>query len=153
MFNSIQQRYIDPYLLESFKDFRVVIDFSLFGHDMRKWKCWWGISLFFAMFRFNLFLTLRDWLIIFLTRFKSEFFNNLTTAKSDDWFDLIYVLACRATCICIVLPPEILLWLRWKHTLLLKIESRCEFCKSIFKICHGLSKLSVYCLLLFNECM
>jgi len=53
MFNSIQQRYIDPYLFESFKDFRVVIDFPLFGHGMRKWNCWRGISLFFAMFRFN----------------------------------------------------------------------------------------------------
>jgi len=56
MFNSIQQRYIDPYLFESFKDFRVVIDFSLFGHGMRKWKCWREISLFFAMFIFNPFL-------------------------------------------------------------------------------------------------
>jgi hypothetical protein len=37
--------------------------------------------------------------------------------------------------------------------LLLKNESRCEFCKSIFKIYHGLSKLSVDCLFLFNECM
>jgi len=45
--------YIDPYLFESFKDFRVVNDFPLFGHDMWKWKCWRGISLFFAMFRFN----------------------------------------------------------------------------------------------------
>jgi len=52
MFNSIQQRYIDPYLFESFKDFRVVIDFPLFGHDMWKWKCWR------EMFRFNPFLTL-----------------------------------------------------------------------------------------------
>jgi len=53
MFNSIQQRYTDPYLLESFRDFRVVFDFPLFGHGMRKWKYWRGISLFFAMFRFN----------------------------------------------------------------------------------------------------
>jgi len=60
LFNSIQQRYIDLYLLESFKDFRVVIDFPLFGHDMRKWKCWRGISFFFAMFIFNPFITLRD---------------------------------------------------------------------------------------------
>jgi len=73
MFNSIQQRYIDPYLFESFKDFRVVIDFPLFGHGMRKWKCWRRISLIFTMFRFNLFLTLRDWLVIFLTRFKNRF--------------------------------------------------------------------------------
>jgi hypothetical protein len=36
-----------------------------------------------------------------------------------------------------------LLCLRWKLTFLLKTESRCEFCKSIFKICHALSKLSV----------
>ena len=84
MLNSIQQRYIDPYLLESFKDFRVVIDFPLFGHGMRKWKCWRGISLFIAIFRFNPFLTLKDLLIIFLVRFKSGFFNNLTTVKSDD---------------------------------------------------------------------
>jgi len=34
---------------------------------------------------------------------------------------------------------------------LLKTESRCEFYKSIFKICYALSKLSVDCLLLFNE--
>jgi hypothetical protein len=26
---------------------------------MRKWKCWRGISLFFAMFIFNPFITLR----------------------------------------------------------------------------------------------
>jgi len=105
------------------------------------------------MFRFNPFLTLRDWLIIFLTRFKNEFFNNLITSKSDDWFDLIHVLASRTTCICIVLPLQILLWLRWKLTFLLKTESRCELCKSIFYICHVLSKLSIDCLLLFNECM
>jgi hypothetical protein len=120
---------------------------------MRKWKCLRGISLLFAMFRFNPFLTLRDWLIIFLIRFKSGFFNNITTAKSDDRFDLIYVLAFGSTCICIVLPFWILLWLRWKLTFLLKSESRCEFCKSIFKICHTLSKLSVDCLLLFKECI
>jgi len=54
---------------------------------------------------------------------------------------------------CIILPLGILLWLRWKLTFLLKTESLCEFCKSIFKIYHGLSKLSVDCLLLFNECM
>jgi len=36
---------------------------------------------------------------------------------------------------------------------LLKTESRCEFYKSIFKICYALSKLSVDCLLLFNECI
>jgi hypothetical protein len=35
----------------------------------------------------------------------------------------------------------------------LKTESRCEFCKSIFKICYALSKLSVDCLLLFNDCI
>jgi hypothetical protein len=51
------------------------------------------------------------------------------------------------------LPFGILLLLRWKLTFLLKTKSRCEFCKSIFKICHALSKLSVDCLLLFNECM
>jgi len=152
-FNSIQQRYIDPYLFESFKDFRVVIDSLLFGHGMRKWKCWWRINLFIAMFRLNPFLTLIDWLIIFLTRFKSGFFNNLTTVKSDDWFNLIHVLAFGITCICIVLPLWILLWLRWKLAFLLKTKSRCEFCKSIFKICHTLSKLSVDCLLLFYEYM
>jgi len=81
------------------------------------------------------------------------FFNNLTTTKSDDWFDLIQVLASKTTCICILLPLEILLWLRWKLTFLLQTESRCQFCKSIFKICHALSKLSIDCLLLFNECM
>ena len=81
------------------------------------------------------------------------FFNNLTTTKSDDWFDLIQVLASKTTCICILLPLEILLWLRWKLTFLLQTESRCQFCKSIFKICHALSKLSVDCLLLFHECM
>jgi hypothetical protein len=91
--------------------------------------------------------------IIFLTRIKSGFFNNLTTTKSSDWFDLIHALASRTTCIYIVLPPGILLWLRWKLTFLLKTKSRCELCKSIFKICHGLSILSVDCLLLFNECM
>jgi hypothetical protein len=48
------------FLFESFKDFRIMIDFSLFGHGMRKWKYWWEISLFFAMFRFNPFLTLKD---------------------------------------------------------------------------------------------
>jgi hypothetical protein len=53
----------------------------------------------------------------------------------------------------IVLPFGILLWLRWKLTFLLKTERWCEFYKSIFKICHGLSKLSVNCLLLFTECM
>jgi hypothetical protein len=47
-------------MFESFKDFRIVIDFPLFGYDMREWKCWWGIGLFFAMFRFNPFLTLKD---------------------------------------------------------------------------------------------
>jgi hypothetical protein len=36
LFHNIQQRYIDPHLLESFKDFRIVIDFSLFGYGMRK---------------------------------------------------------------------------------------------------------------------
>jgi hypothetical protein len=30
------------------------------SHGMRKWKYWWGINLLFTMFRFNLFLTLRD---------------------------------------------------------------------------------------------
>jgi len=80
-------------------------------------------------------------------------FHNLTTAKSDEWFDLIHVLTSGITCNCIVLPLGILLWLRWKLTFLLKTESRCEFCKSIFKICHALSQLSVDCLLLFNECM
>jgi len=108
---------------------------------------------FFTMFRFNPFLTLRDWLIIFLTRFKNGFVNNLTTAKSDDWFDLIHVLASKTTCICIVLPFWILLWLRWKLTFLLKTKSKYQFCKSIFKIYHALSKLSVDCFLLFNECM
>jgi len=78
------------------------------------------------MLRFNPFLILKDWLIIFVTRFKNWFFNNLT---------------------------QILLWLRWKLTFLLKTESRCEFYKSIFKICYALSKLSVDCLLLFNECI
>ena len=47
----------------------------------------------------------------------------------------------------------ILLWLRWKLTFLLETESRCELCKSIFQICHGLSILNVDCLLLLNECM
>jgi len=144
---------LDSFLFKSFKDFIIMIDFPLFGHGMRKWKYWWGINLFFAMFRFNPFLTLKDWLIIFLTRFKNWFFNNLTTMESNDWLDLIYVLASRAACTWIVLPFGILLWLRWELTFLLKTESRCEFCKSIFKICHALSKLSVDCLLLFNECM
>jgi hypothetical protein len=66
---------------------------------------------------------------------------------------LIHVLAFETTCISIVLPFWILLWLRWKLTFLLKTESRCELCKSIFKIYHALSKLSVDCLLFFNECM
>jgi len=144
---------LDFFLLESFKDFRIMIEFPLFGHGMRKWKSWWRISLFFAMFRFNPFLTLRDWLTIFLTRFKNGFFNNLTTVESNEWLDLIYVLASGAACIWIILPFGILLWLRWELTFLMKTESWCEFCKSIFKICHGLSKLSVDCLLLFNECM
>jgi len=73
--------------------------------------------------------------------------------ESSDWFDLIHVLASRATRTWIVLPFWILLWLRWKLTFLLKTKSRCELCKSIFQICHALSKLSVDCLLLFNECM
>jgi len=109
-----------------------------------------GISLFFAMFRFNPFLTLRDWLIIFLTKFKYGFFNNLTTVESNDWLDLIHVLASGAACTWIVLSLGILLWLRWELTFLLKTESWCEFCKSIFKVYHGLSKLSVDCLLLFH---
>ena len=67
-------------------NFRVVIDFSLFGHGMRKSKCWRGINLFFA-----------------------RFFNNLTTGKSDNWFDLIHMLASGTTCICIVLFLGILL--------------------------------------------
>jgi len=79
-------------------------DFPLFGHSMRKWKYWWGICIFIAMFRFNPFLTLRDWLIIFLTRFKNGFFNNLTTVESNDWLGLIHVLASRAACTWIVLP-------------------------------------------------
>jgi len=145
--------FFDFFLFESFKYFRIVIDFPLFGHGMRKWKYWWGINLFFAMFRFNPFLTLRDWLIIFLTRFKNGFFNNLTTVESNDLLDLIHVLASRTSCTWIVLPFGILLCLRWELTFLLKIESRCEFCKSIFKICHGLSKLSFDCILLFNECI
>jgi len=44
-------------------------------------------------------------------------------------------------------------WLPELLTFLLKTESICEFCKSIFKIYHALSKLSVDCLFLFNECM
>jgi hypothetical protein len=92
-------------------------------------------------------------LIIFLTRFKNMFFNNLTTVKSSDWFDLIHVLASGATRTWIVLPFGILLWLRWKLTFLLKIESICELYKSIFQICNSLSIFSVGCLLLFNECM
>jgi hypothetical protein len=51
---------LDFFLFESFKNFRIVIDFSLLGHGVRKWKYWWGISLFFEIFRFNPFLTLRD---------------------------------------------------------------------------------------------
>jgi len=86
------------FLFESFKDFRIVIDFSLFGDGMRKWKYWWGISLFFAMLRFNPFLTLTDWLLIFLTRLKNGFFNNLTTMESNDWLDLIHVLASGVAC-------------------------------------------------------
>ena len=137
----------------NFHNFRIVIDFFLFGHDIRKWKYWWGISLFFAILRFNPFLTLKDWLIIFLTRFKNEFFNNLTTVESNDLLNLIHVLASRAACTWIVLAFGILLWLRWELTFLLKTKSKCEFCNSIFKIYHGLSKLGVDCLLLFNECM
>jgi hypothetical protein len=30
------------FVFESFKDFKIVIDFPLFGHGMRKWKYWWG---------------------------------------------------------------------------------------------------------------
>jgi hypothetical protein len=52
--------FLDFFMFESFKDFRIVIDFLLFGHGMRKGKYWWGISLFFVMLRFNPFLTLRD---------------------------------------------------------------------------------------------
>ena len=130
-----------------------MIDFFLFGYGMRKWKCWRGISFFFVMFRFNFFFIFRDRFIIFFIRFKSGFFNNFITAKSDDWFDLIYVLVFGIICICIVLFFWILLWLRWKFIFFLKTESRCEFCKSIFKICYVLSKLSVDCFLFFNECM
>jgi hypothetical protein len=67
--------------------------------------------------------TFRDWLIIFLTRFKNGFFNNLTTVESNDWLDLIHMLASGATCTWIVLPFGILLWLRWQLTFLLKTES------------------------------
>jgi hypothetical protein len=99
---------------------------------MREWKYWWGISLFFAMFRFNPFLTLGDWLVIFLTRFKNWFFNNLTIVESNDWLDLIHMLASGAACTWIELSLGILLWLRWELTFLLKTKSRCELCKSIF---------------------
>jgi hypothetical protein len=51
---------LDFFLFESFKNFRIMIDVPLFGLSMREWKYWWGISLFFAMFRFNPFLTLGD---------------------------------------------------------------------------------------------
>jgi hypothetical protein len=81
------------------------------------------------------------------------FFNNLTTMESNDWLDLIHMLASRAAYTWIVLSFRILLWLRWKLTFLLKTESRYEFCKSIFKICYALSKLSIDYLLLFNECI
>jgi hypothetical protein len=106
---------LDSFLFESFKDFRIMMDFPLFGHSMRKCKYWRGISLFFAMFRFNPFLTLRDWLIIFLTRFKNWFFNNLTTMESNDWLDLIHMLASGAACTWIELSFRILLW--WDENL------------------------------------
>jgi len=63
-----------------------------------------GSTGFFAMFRFNPFLTLRYWLIIFLIRFKNGCFNNLTTVKSNDWLELIHVLASRTTCIALYCP-------------------------------------------------
>jgi hypothetical protein len=46
-----------------------------------------------------------------------------------------------------------LMWLRRKLIFLLKTKSIYEFYKSVFKICHDLSILSIDWLLFFNKCM